>query len=339
LGFSVRICLCARSFSIIGYQKIGRSERAAKVEDIVSEEMKDQKKPDDSQNADGEEPQIFDVKKDINGHKLNRRHFITITAVTATTAALGLAISDQTDKHPDTEVINPGKREQLALEVEVTGMTVLPAATIFEKIWKITNKSAYGCHEAILRLFAKEKPANAQVFYIPLIPPGDKTEVAIRMAVPETAGKYLYNWQIEMGEQVALHEFPLIVTDFALAESPHPYDNNMNVEYPIDNPDSNAVFTRIHFSEIHVEDGNDFITVETPDGTIIDTYTGDLLDVWSSAIPGHSVIVRLLSDDSETFWGFAVDQLQSVEGIQIYLPMIFNEPACACDTVHYWYPN
>jgi hypothetical protein len=307
----------------------------------MSEEVKDQNKPDDSQNLPDEEPQVFSVAKDINGYKLNRRRFITTAAVTATTAALGIAIRGQTDDHPDAEVVKPGNSEQLTMNVEVIGMTVLPAAANFEKIWKITNTSAHACSDAILRLFAKGKPANAQIFHIPLIPPGEKTEVVIHMVAPEIAGEYLYNWQIEMNEQVAKNEFPLIVTDFALAESPHPYNNNMDQEYPIDNPDVNAVFTRIHFNEIHVEDGVDSITVKTPNGNIIDTYTGDLLDVWSSVIPGRRVIIRLYSNDSVTSWGFAVDQLQSVEGTQIYFPIILNEAAipCACDTVHYWYPN
>lgn len=312
----------------------------------MTEEMKDQNKPDDGQHPAGEEPQVFSVKKDINGYKLNRRGFITTAAVTATTAALGVAISSQTDNRQPVDEVKPGTIEQLALEIEVTGMTILPAAATFERVWKITNKSAYACRDAVIRLFAKENPAHTAVFQIPEIPPGENKEVAINMAVPKTAGEYQYNWQIEMGTQAAaLNEFSLVVTDFALAESIHPYENAMNQIYTIDNPDGIAQFTQIHFTEIHTEPGFDYVKVESPNGTVINSYTGDMLDVWSGLVAGSRVIVHLSTDDSVTRWGFAVDQLRSVEVSKTYLPIIFNAPTptpiptptsfviCSCNTV------
>ena len=33
-----------------------------------------------------------------------------------------------------------------------------------------------------------------------------------------------------------------------LAESPHPYDNNMNQTWTVTNPDTAAAYSRVHFS-------------------------------------------------------------------------------------------
>lgn len=91
-----------------------------------------------------------------------------------------------------------------------------------------------------------------------------------------------------------------------ILESPHPYQNYSNLLYTITGHPS-ATKIRVHFNEIAVEDGYDFVKVEKPDGTVVNSYTGDWSDQWSNWVTGNTIRVRLVTDDVTMGYGFHID--------------------------------
>lgn len=89
-------------------------------------------------------------------------------------------------------------------------------------------------------------------------------------------------------------------------ESPHPYYEGRELYYSITaQPDAPRI--RVHFSDIAMEEGYDFLRVETPSGQMVNEYTGSLSDVWSSWVTGNSLRIRLTSDEMIADYGFYVD--------------------------------
>jgi len=95
------------------------------------------------------------------------------------------------------------------------------------------------------------------------------------------------------------------VTNYEL-ESVHPYYNNSDIIYTIAAHPS-ASQTRVHFSDIDVQEGFDYIEVLDAGGSVVQSITGAYSDVWSNWVTGNVLRIHLTSDSSETFWGFYVD--------------------------------
>jgi subtilisin family serine protease len=93
-----------------------------------------------------------------------------------------------------------------------------------------------------------------------------------------------------------------------IVESAHPYENNANLTYTVKK--EGAKFMRIHFEKIVSENGYDIVSVETPSGEVIDTYSGNRSDITSDFVTGDTVIIRFKTDSSATAWGFKVDRLE-----------------------------
>jgi subtilisin family serine protease len=112
------------------------------------------------------------------------------------------------------------------------------------------------------------------------------------------------------------------VTNYVI-ESPHPYDDNCNLLYTIQAHPS-ATHIRVHFSDLYVQDGNDFVTLSNSDGTVTQDISGGFSDLWSDWFDGNAVTIRLTSDDAYTDWGFYVDGYETdvvteggVEGVTV----------------------
>ncbi len=98
------------------------------------------------------------------------------------------------------------------------------------------------------------------------------------------------------------------VCDIALAEylcSDHPYAENTDETKSV--VKDGAVSVSVTFSEdTFVENGLDFIYIYDKDDVLIGTYTGTQLAGKTITVNGDTVKVRLVSDDAENGYGYAV---------------------------------
>ncbi|MBC7691730.1 MAG: S8 family serine peptidase [Methylotenera sp.] len=94
-------------------------------------------------------------------------------------------------------------------------------------------------------------------------------------------------------------------------ESPHPYENNMNKIYGVSVP--GAKYLRVVFDEVNTESGYDVVSVESPTGAPIDSFTGRVSNKTSEYYQGDSVVIRLKSDVSNSGYGFRVSKVQVIK--------------------------
>lgn len=112
------------------------------------------------------------------------------------------------------------------------------------------------------------------------------------------------------------------VTNYVV-ESPHQYYDNCDLSYTVQaNPEATQI--RVHFSDLYVEDGYDFVTLSNSDGSQTQELTGGQSDLWSDWFNGNIVNIHLTSDNSTTDWGFYVDGYETdvvteggVEGVTV----------------------
>jgi thermitase len=98
-----------------------------------------------------------------------------------------------------------------------------------------------------------------------------------------------------------------------LAETPHPYSNNMSQTWTVTNPDAAAANSRVHFSRLETEPGWDEVVIKDEAGNVIQRLTGSYPSgVWSEPVPGRTVQVQLVTDSSITAWGFCLDRIETV---------------------------
>ncbi len=97
-----------------------------------------------------------------------------------------------------------------------------------------------------------------------------------------------------------------------LAESAHPYPNNLDRTWVITNSNASALTSRVHFWRIETEDGYDFLDIEDRQGQTVQQLTGAYEDWWSDPIPGRVIRLRLSSDSSIPAWGFCADKIATV---------------------------
>ncbi len=92
-------------------------------------------------------------------------------------------------------------------------------------------------------------------------------------------------------------------------ESVHPYANSSDLTFPVQV--AGAKFVRVHFEKIDVEKGYDKVTVESAQG-VESEFTGASTDVYSEAIKGDTLTIRLKADSIYNAWGFKVDKIQVI---------------------------
>ncbi|RME20637.1 MAG: hypothetical protein D6806_15985 [Deltaproteobacteria bacterium] len=93
-------------------------------------------------------------------------------------------------------------------------------------------------------------------------------------------------------------------------ESEHPYANNTERQWVIEQPGASKI--KIHFSKIDIEQGYDWLLVESDDGTQ-QVFDGSAEDVWTREFPGSKIVLTLRSDYSVTGYGFKADQIAIYE--------------------------
>jgi hypothetical protein len=99
----------------------------------------------------------------------------------------------------------------------------------------------------------------------------------------------------------------------ALAESDHPYENNISESYRVNN-DSGKNAAQIHFKFIELEEGADKIEIRDDDGILIQEITESAPDgLWSDIIPATSIEIVLKTDGADQAWGFLVDEIKPVD--------------------------
>jgi len=291
-----------------------------------------------------EKPEIYSVKKGEKGFAYNRRDFL-VTA-TAGAAAIGMIGAGIGAVMPDDQTAQVGQVDEsqaVSLEVEALGMILVPLAKGVEATWKISNRGKNASPRAVLNLSAEHDPQFQQALQVPEITPGQSVAVPVSLTAPGKAGKYRYQWQLRLGDGNAkVHEFVLQVTDAVLAESLHPYLPNTDQTWTINNSDPVAAATEIHFTQVEVEEGFDYVYVRDGSGNVIQTLSGSYPSGgWSNTVPGKVVQVRLTSDESYEYYGFLVDELRSTAlYYQTYLPYIrrpvptpTSYTVCLCNTV------
>jgi hypothetical protein len=123
-------------------------------------------------------------------------------------------------------------------------------------------------------------------------------------------------------------------TTFAVAlDSAHPYSNNLVRTYTADLDGIVPSCTRrvrAHFAGLRAEANYDFVNVLAPDGSVVQSLTGNRDGVWSSWVdvtPGALALnIQLDTDYSITDYGFRVDAVEVETAVNC--PLM---PILACD--------
>lgn len=89
-------------------------------------------------------------------------------------------------------------------------------------------------------------------------------------------------------------------------ESPHPYDNNVSLDYQVTHAGSSKI--RVHFAKIVTESAYDWIRIMDANNVEIIKYSGTLNDVWTPWVTGDTLKIRLTSDNTNNYYGFLVDK-------------------------------
>jgi hypothetical protein len=97
-----------------------------------------------------------------------------------------------------------------------------------------------------------------------------------------------------------------ITESYYLTNDEYPgYSNNIHEEHTITVPGASQI--RVHFAEIDVESGWDFVLTSADD-----MWSGSYTDQWSSWVSGDSITVALDTDGSVTYDGFVIDKIEYV---------------------------
>jgi len=94
-----------------------------------------------------------------------------------------------------------------------------------------------------------------------------------------------------------------------LAESPHPYPNNYDRWWAISETGAGQI--RVHFTQLDVEQGWDYVYIYDGDYNLVASYTGSYRDLWTDWVTGSTIRVRLVSDSSVTAYGFTIDRKET----------------------------
>jgi thermitase len=95
-----------------------------------------------------------------------------------------------------------------------------------------------------------------------------------------------------------------------VVESAHPYKDLENSTFNVSFP--GAKFIRVHFDKVETEKNYDKVSVESPQGDIVDVLTGVMTDKTSEFVLGDNLVIRLKSDSSNSQYGFHIDRIQVV---------------------------
>jgi hypothetical protein len=330
----------------------------------MTEEIRGKKHEEETQREEGaeEEPHVYSVKKGLTGWKFGRREFLT-AAATAATAATAAAMAATGKSKEATSETTERLEDSITLAVAMLAMTAVGPAQSFAQVWRFTNQNDTAwCKGARLHFVGGEPMQAPASVPVPDIAPGETAEVHVDMVAPTAPGTYQCNWRLQAADSTLVASGPFVLLNECIVESPHPYENNMSETWTVTNPDTDAQSTRVHFSRVEVESNYDYVILRDEHGQEHQRITGGHPSgLWSTLVPGRVVQVQLVTDSSETYWGFCLDQIETT--YFAYLPSVSRQPTptptstptptatpcpchgycscnphCTCDRVHYWYP-
>jgi hypothetical protein len=322
-----------------------------------------------------EEPQVYDVKKGPVGWRFSRRDFLAAAAAAAAAATAAAVGAGDKSREVTAEPI------QVLDDPTGLGVIDLNPGELFTKVWRFKNNTdtAWGAGKKLLLVGGDQVQAPASV-PVPNAAPGEIVSVSVDMVAPKEPGYYQLNWLLQVtGTLTYTSYLPIVVKGFVpptpiptstptppacLAESPHPYQNNMSQTWVVINQDPGAQGTRVHFSRVEVESSLDYIILKDSTGQEYQRITGSYpTGLWSNAVPGRTVQVQLVTDSQVTMWGFCVDRIETAAypptatRIPTHTPTRTStpcscvgycsghcpghctcNPVCTCVPVHYWYP-
>lgn len=93
-------------------------------------------------------------------------------------------------------------------------------------------------------------------------------------------------------------------------ESPHPYENDQNTRYQINQP--GAKFIRLHFAKVGVEEFRDKIMVIGKNKEVIEFLNNSDIPFYSDYIEGDTAWIHLVSDVTTTSFGFKIDYIEAI---------------------------
>ena len=97
--------------------------------------------------------------------------------------------------------------------------------------------------------------------------------------------------------------------------SSHPYSNDLDTMWNIYH--ENAAYMRVHFNEVNLESGYDYVYLgdtDLYDDWYYEDFTGFYTDFWSGWIPllsDNRLYIRFITDYSITDWGFEIDMYEA----------------------------
>ncbi|MFD0677376.1 MULTISPECIES: fibronectin type III domain-containing protein [unclassified Paenibacillus] len=92
------------------------------------------------------------------------------------------------------------------------------------------------------------------------------------------------------------------ITESVLIESPHNYPNSYNNTWYIAKPGAKI---RVHFSYVETESGFDYVTTSSGN-----RWSGFYSGLWSNWSTTGSITVNLTSDNTKSYRGFVIDQIE-----------------------------
>ncbi len=297
-----------------------------------------------------EEPQVYSVHKGLTGWKFSRREFLTAAATAATAAAVGTGDKSGTVTAQPVQILDD------PTDLEVTD---LRPGQEFTKVWQFKNNSdsAWGDGKELYLVGGDEMRAPASVA-VPNAAPGEIVSISVDLVAPSEPGFYQINWYFPITDTLAYTSYlPIVIREFVptptpthtppppacLAESPHPYDNNMDQTWVVINPDPAAQGTRVHFSRVETYSEPDFIILRDGTGQEYQRISGSYpTGLWSNPLPGREVRVRFVTSSVFTDWGFCLDRVETTARPPTPMPPTptATRRPCSCrGNTHYWYPN
>jgi subtilisin family serine protease len=92
-----------------------------------------------------------------------------------------------------------------------------------------------------------------------------------------------------------------------ILQSSHPYQASYNHTWTITKPGYTKI--SVHFVNISLDNGYDFIYIKDKDNNIVQSFTGNYKDVWSVSVPGDTIKINLVSDWYMCLYGFYIDKV------------------------------
>jgi hypothetical protein len=140
---------------------------------------------------------------------------------------------------------------------------------------------------------------------------------------PKTSGAIIFQWPVErillgyynvslviLTEPYPAEIIPIPKAFRLTAESFHPYPNDIDKTWNVKKQGAEQI--RIHFKKLEVAEGDKIVLYDGNDAKI-DGFYGERneTDLWTQWVYGDTIKIRLVSDGSDTAFGFLIDKIEA----------------------------